>query len=120
MTQTNSASEKPRSARIDGRATLTIVTSSTAIRTPRQTTPRASQRAEAELGRVTAPIVAKASEGALHVEADAAAAHLHRDAVVAGQTQPAADEDARRRRLPFQADALGGRRGRAVGAGARD
>ena len=37
-------SEKPRSARIDGSATFTIVVSSTIIRLPRQSTSRASQR----------------------------------------------------------------------------
>src|SRR5262249_32498741 len=45
MTHASDASEKPRSARIDGSATPTIVTSKTIISSPRQTTSSASQRA---------------------------------------------------------------------------
>src|SRR6266508_4532919 len=43
-TQASEVSEKPRSCRIDGSATFTIVTSSTIIRLPRQRTYSASQR----------------------------------------------------------------------------
>ena len=43
-TQASEVSEKPRSARIDGRATFTIVVSRTIIRSPRQRTISASQR----------------------------------------------------------------------------
>ncbi len=43
-THASDVSEKPRSSRIDGRATPTIVTSRTIIRSPRQSTRSASQR----------------------------------------------------------------------------
>ncbi|CFO35069.1 Uncharacterised protein [Bordetella pertussis] len=43
-THTSDASVKPRSALMDGRATLTMVVSSTIISTPRHSTMRASQR----------------------------------------------------------------------------
>ena len=43
-TQASDAWENPRSSRIDGNATPTIVTSRTIIRSPRQRTTRASQR----------------------------------------------------------------------------
>src|SRR5262249_20377616 len=45
MTHASDASEKPRSARIDGSATPTIVTSKTIISSPRQPTTSARQRA---------------------------------------------------------------------------
>ena len=43
-TQASEVCEKPRSSRIDGSATFTIVVSSTIIRSPRQRTKSASQR----------------------------------------------------------------------------
>jgi hypothetical protein len=43
-THASDSSEKPRSSRIDGSATPTMVTSSTIIRSPRQRTISASQR----------------------------------------------------------------------------
>src|SRR5687768_14363341 len=44
MTQAREASLKPRSAWMEGRATFTIVVSSTIMRTPMQRTKKASQR----------------------------------------------------------------------------
>src|SRR5262245_4235173 len=57
MTHASDASEKPRSVRIDGSATPTIVTSKTIISSPRQRTSSASQRASCARAPPRAPLI---------------------------------------------------------------
>lgn len=59
-TQAREASENPRSARIDGNATFTIVPSRTIIKSPRHSTSSASHRLRSVV--TVAPFVADSGE----------------------------------------------------------
>ena len=97
-TQASEVSEKPRSSRIDGSATFTIVVSRTIIRSPRQRTIRAIQRAACRFSRSSASFrsVSTGSTGPCVETHRSASDEFSRR--VANRTRSDPDDDLRRSR----------------------